>query len=137
MVSNVPVDTHGRTVREAMIRTAKLHPVETTVADASAAFENAHVHLLLLVEGTTLRGTLDRRDLIGAPRAAPALRFARLGGRTVGPDESLAQVHAAMVSSGRRRLAVVDPGGALLGLLCLKSKRTGFCTDRGVASRSS
>src|ERR1044072_4890707 len=100
---------HGRTVREAMMRMAKLLPVETAVADASVALENAHVHLLLLVEGAMLRGTLDRRDLIGAPRTAPAPRFARMSGRTVGPDESLAQVHAAMVSSGRRRLAVVDP----------------------------
>ncbi|WP_336215396.1 hypothetical protein [Nonomuraea sp. LPB2021202275-12-8] len=120
-----------------MIRTAKLHPVQTTVADASVALENEHVHLLLLVEGATLRGTLERRDLIEAPRGAPALRFARLSGRTIGPDESLARVHAAMVSCGRRRLAVVDPDGALLGLLCLKSKQTGFCTDQGVASRSS
>jgi hypothetical protein len=40
-----------------------------------------------------------------------------------------------MRQQGRRRLAVVDADGALLGLLCLKASGDGFCSDDGIASR--
>jgi hypothetical protein len=36
----------------------------------------------------------------------------------------------------RVRLAVVDDDGVLTGLLCLKRKLTGFCTDADVAARA-
>jgi hypothetical protein len=39
-----------------------------------------------------------------------------------------------MVRSGRRRIAVVEPDGTLVGLLCLKQSGSGFCTDAGVAA---
>ncbi|GAA3206965.1 hypothetical protein [Actinocorallia longicatena] len=128
--------TGAPTIREAMIRAARLHPLDTTVAEASAALANPHVHLLLLVEDRILHGTLTTGDLTGAPGPLPALRYARLAGRTIAADADLALVHAEMISSGRRRLAVVDSQGALLGLLCLKASRTGFCTDQGIAARA-
>ena len=37
-----------------------------------------------------------------------------------------------MITTGIRRLAVVDGDLRLLGLLCLKASRTGFCSDEGV-----
>ncbi len=40
-----------------------------------------------------------------------------------------------LLARGRRRLAVVDERGALLGLLCLKRRLTGFCSDADVAAR--
>lgn len=44
-------------------------------------------------------------------------------------------VHEAMTRAGQRRLAVIDDDSQrLLGLLCLKRSRTGFCTDEGVAA---
>jgi len=41
-----------------------------------------------------------------------------------------------MSRTGRRRLAVVDDGGVLVGLLCLKRTGRGFCSDLDVASRA-
>ena len=38
-------------------------------------------------------------------------------------------------STGQRRRAVVDDSGRLLGLLCLKQRLTGFCSDDDVAAR--
>jgi hypothetical protein len=43
-----------------------------------------------------------------------------LGGRTAGPADPLGAAAATLLREGRRRLAVVDDSGRLLGLLCLK-----------------
>jgi hypothetical protein len=40
-----------------------------------------------------------------------------------------------LIAHGQRRLAVVDDAGVLAGLLCLKRKLTGFCTDADVGAR--
>jgi hypothetical protein len=40
------------------------------------------------------------------------------------------------VARGERRRAVIDADGRLLGLLCLKSRLTGFCSDSDVAARA-
>jgi len=40
-----------------------------------------------------------------------------------------------MQRTGRRRLAVVDGEGRLVGLLCLKASGSGFCSNEDVASR--
>jgi CBS-domain-containing membrane protein len=126
-----------KTVAHAMVRNPKTFGLDTRVRDALAAFENAHVHMLLLVDGPTLRGTVERSDLTpGLPHMGPALELAALIGRTVPPDAPLAVVHEQMVIRGQRRLAVVDPEGTLLGLLCLKRSRAWFCTDEGIQARA-
>jgi hypothetical protein len=56
--------------------------------------------------------------------------------KTLPSGASVADVHALLVRTGRRRLAVVDEEGRLLGLVCLKRRRTGYCTDAGVAERA-
>jgi hypothetical protein len=48
---------------------------------------------------------------------------------------SLAEVHRAMTATGRRRSAI-SAEGQLLGLLCLKASRTGFCSDQDVRARA-
>ena len=45
-------------------------------------------------------------------------------------------VQELLIERGLRRLAVVDRDGTLLGLMCLKRTRTGFCSDEDVASRA-
>jgi hypothetical protein len=40
------------------------------------------------------------------------------------------------VEQGRRRLAVTDEAGRLLGLLCLKKDGTGYCSDDGIRERA-
>jgi hypothetical protein len=41
-----------------------------------------------------------------------------------------------MTATGRRRAAVTSAGGLLLGLLCLKASRAGFCSDQDVRARA-
>lgn len=127
----------GPTVADVMIGRPKTLPADASVAAARAVLADDHVVLVLLTEDGVLRGTLLREDLPDtAPGPAPALPLARLTGRTVAPAAPLADVHELLVRTGRRRLAVVDDEGRLLGLVCLKRRRTGYCTDAGVAERA-
>jgi hypothetical protein len=81
--------------------------------------------------------TIERTDLVVcASSGTPAGELGTLGGRTVGPSDLLATAWGALVREGRRRLAVVDDSGRLLGLLCLKRDGRGFCSDEGVRARA-
>lgn len=136
--SSIPHDdAHIGTVDDAMVRRPKVLPADATVAEVADVLADDHVHMVLLVRGDRLIGTVTRADLEDAagPRRQAAT-IATLDGRTVGPGQCLGRVHDDMISSAQRRLAVVDHDGRLLGLLCLKRTRTGFCTDRDVASRA-
>jgi CBS domain-containing protein len=126
-----------RTVAQAMVRNPKIVRLDATVQGALAAFENAHLHMLLLTDGPLLRGTIVRSDLTpGLALDTPALELAALEGRTTSPEAPLASVHEQMITHGQRRLAVIDPDRTLLGLLCLKRTLAGFCTDRGIQDRA-
>jgi hypothetical protein len=80
---------------------------------------------------------VERDDIAGcqAPDAAAA-PLGRLAGRTVPAGASLADVRQALTTTGRRRAAVTSADGRLLGLLCLKVSRTGFCSDQDVRARA-
>jgi hypothetical protein len=81
--------------------------------------------------------TVERSDLAGAtPRASSAAELGTLVGRTVAPSLATAAAREKLLRQGRRRLAVVDASGRLLGLLCLKRDGTGFCSDDGVHGRA-
>ncbi len=125
-----------RTVVEVMVTEPKTMPPGVTTGDVRAAFRDDHVHMVLLTDAGALVGTLVREDLREAPDAAPARGLANLAGRTVAPSAPADEVRGLMLAAGARRLAVVDRQGALLGLLCLKRSRTGFCSDRDVAARA-
>ena len=127
----------GRKVAHAMVTGPPVHPATTTIAQARVALENPHRHLLLLVSQRRLLGTIDSDDLAAVEGGAePALAVARLSGRTVRADEQLVAVHAEMLAGGQRRRAVVHDDGVLLGLLCLKASGSGFCSEEGIAARS-
>jgi CBS-domain-containing membrane protein len=123
-------------VREVMLRHPKTHPARASVMQARAALSNDHVHLVLLTEGRRLVGTLTRTDLPPPGTLGPALAWSTLVGRTVSPDTPTKVAHGLLIGQGIRRLAVVDADGSLLGLICLKQRRTGFCSDADVAARS-
>lgn len=126
----------SRTAGEVMITHAKTLPLDTTLERAGAAFGDPHVHMLLLARDGVLHGTLLRRDLVTAgPLTDRALCLATLTGRTTAPDTRLAALEERLLASDRR-LAVVDAGHRLLGLLCLKRHHRGFCTDQGVLARA-
>lgn len=120
-----------------MLHFPKRCDVRTTVAQARVFFADDHLHALLVVDGDRLISVLERGDLAGLGSSAgwlPAARFGRLAGRVVAPSVDLDEARALLGQEGRR-LAVVDDG-RLVGLLCLKRSRTGFCTDEDVRARA-
>jgi len=127
-------------VGEAMLEDPQVSSGSTTVEEARAVFRSTHVHMLLLTTtgrvGEPLLGTVVRDDLPPQGQAgATALSYAHLRGRVVGADVAADDVRRTLHEAGRRRLAVVDDAGRLLGLLCLKRDGSGFCTDAGVRAR--
>jgi hypothetical protein len=76
------------------------------------------------------------RPSSNATAGAAALPLGRLAGRTVPAEASLAGVHRAMTGTGQRRIAVTSTDGRLLGLLCLKATRAGFCSGADVRARA-
>lgn len=130
-----PAELVGRTVADVMVHCPKTLPATASVAEARAALLDDHVHVVLIVEDGTLLGTVERLDLVGAPGPASVLEHAVLDGRTVTPTAAAEDARLVLLARGRRRLAVVDERGALLGLLCLKRRLTGFCSDADVAAR--
>ena len=124
------------TVADAMVRHPVVHPARLTVAEARLALDDPHRHLLLIVAGRRLLGTVARDDLLdAADDDAPALTRARVVGRLALSGQPLAPLKDAMARAGERRRAVVDEHGMLQGLLCLKASGSGFCTDAGIAAR--
>jgi len=127
----------GLTVKDVMVTAPATMRPTATVADARAFFADDHVHMALIATSGRLLGTLVRADLDDLDDdAAPALSRSRLDERSVALDEPAEDVRVRLIAHGLRRLAVVDDAGALAGLLCLKRKPTGFCTDADVTARA-
>jgi hypothetical protein len=124
------------TVADATIHRPTLCGPAATVADARTIFSDDHVQAVLVVDGGTLVAVVERNDLAGATPDAPALGVGCLTGRTVEAHADLDHTWRLMTAGRRRRLAVVDRQGILLGLLCLKRSGKGFCTDADVAARA-
>lgn len=124
----------GATVADVMLRHPKVCAAGSSVAQARAMFADDHVHALLIVASGALLAVVERPDLDRVHGRAPARAYGRLSGRVVAPDADLSAIWRAM--AGRRRLAVVDPRGALVGLLCLKRSGRGFCSQADVDARA-
>ncbi|GGF52440.1 hypothetical protein GCM10011519_28000 [Marmoricola endophyticus] len=126
-----------RTVGQVMVRSPKVLAADATVGAAREALRDDHVHLVLLVDPDgRLVGTVVRDDLSGVTDAAPAIGAGTLRGRVVRPTSTVREVLPLLEGAVARRLAVVDGQGVLVGLLCLKRSRRGFCDDAGVAARA-
>ena len=127
----------GLTVKDVMVTAPATMRPTATVADARAFFADDHVHMALIATSGRLLGTLVRADLDDLDDdAAPALSRSRLDGRSVALGKPAEDVRLRLIAHGVRRLAVVDDAGALAGLLCLKRKPAGFCTDADVTARA-
>lgn len=125
------------TAIDVMIVGPKVLSADAKVRDVRRLFEDDHVVMVLLAERGFLLGALLREDLPDTVAAsAPALPLSATSGRTVLPTEPIAVVLRRLQEADARRLAVVDGAGHLLGLICLKRSRSGFCSDAGVAARS-
>ena len=127
----------GLTVKDVMVTAPATMRPTATVADARAFFADDHVHMALIATSGRLLGTLVRADIDDLDDdAAPALSRSRLDGRSVVLEKPAEDVRLRLIAHGVRRLAVVDDAGALAGLLWLKRKLTGFCTDADVTARA-
>lgn len=127
-----------RCVKDAMITCPKTLSAGSSVEEVRGFFADDHVHLALIVDfNGRLLTTLERSDIPAeATGSAKASDFGTILGRTVEPQRSLGAATATLQSAGRRRLAVVDGEGKLLGLLCRKRTGLGYCNDAGVAARA-
>src|ERR1700741_5230534 len=105
-----------------MVTRPKTHVPRSGVEQVRAFFEDGHVHMALIVAADgRLLTTIERADLAAAiSGSAPVGKLGTLPGRTARPADPLGAVTAALLREGRRRLAVVDHSGRLVGLLCLK-----------------
>jgi hypothetical protein len=133
-----PVEDVSRTAADAMLTASVRHPLSATVREIRDFFRDDHVHAALIVSPAGyLEAVLERDDIAGCRALdAAAAPLGRLAGRTVPPGASLAEVHRVMTAAGRRRAAVISADGRLLGLLCLKASRAGFCSDQDVRARA-
>ncbi|GAB2884339.1 CBS domain-containing protein [Nocardioides pacificus] len=128
---------HEPTVSDVLVHHPQTLPANARVCDVRAAFADDHVHMLLLAADDRLVGALVRDDYdASVSDDDPALPLSTLVDRTIAPDVPAEQARQWLVARGRRRLAVVDDDGHLLGLLCLKRRLTGFCSDADVAARA-
>jgi CBS-domain-containing membrane protein len=127
----------GIGVADAMITVYRTHALDATVDELRGFFRNDHVHMALIVdEGGRLVTTIERSDLgEDVPGDLPAKRLGTLRGRTTPACTPLEQVAERFGRDGRRRLAVIDDDGRLVGLLCRKRSGRGYCTDEGVRAR--
>lgn len=133
----MPAEFANLCVADVVMRLPKTMPIDTPVRDARAALGADHVHMLLLTDQGWLGGTLTRGDIPDhADDMALALTYAEVEGCTVSSDLPAEQARLLMIRRDQRRLAVVDADGTLLGLLCLKRRHTGFCTDEDVNARA-
>jgi len=125
------------TAANVMVTRPKTMTLASTVAEVRQVFRDDHVHMLLLCEGARLAGTIVRSDVPdSADPSSPAHAWARLEGRVTTPMTPVKDLLSSMQASQSRRLAVVDPCGRLLGLVCLKRERMGFCSDKDVLARA-
>jgi len=127
-----------RTAAEVMFTTPVRHPLSATVREIRDFFRDDHVHAALIVSPAGYLEAVVERDDVAECQAldAAAAPLGRLAGRTVPAEASLAEVRRAMTAAGRRRAAVTDADGRLLGLLCLKASQAGFCSDQDVRARA-
>lgn len=129
--------TWRATVYDAMIRNPQTLSDSINVREALTAFQDDHVHALLLTDAAQrLTGVLHREDLSDAQSVHAAAALGQLTGRWVTPDPDLEATRQYMITRHARRLAVIDSDRHLLSLLCLKQSQLGFCTEADVASRA-
>jgi len=128
----------ARRVADAMVTCPVTHGPDCGLAAIREFFTDEHRHMALIVGADgRLITAIERPDLAAATSPSGlAAELGTLGGRTAAPADALGAVTARLLREGRRRLAVVDSAGRLLGLLCLKRSGAGYCSDEGIRQRA-
>ena len=117
------------TVGEIMIARPKTFRSDITVGEVRQAFEQSSQRVVLLVDGSTFQGAIERDALEpAAPDTAPAVALARRDVATVTPDTPLADAVEILDRNREPRLVVLDEDGRTLrGLLCFNQSSASFC----------
>ena len=117
------------TVGEVMIARPKTLRWDVSVGEVRRAFEDSSHRVVLLVDGSTFRGAIDREALDPAtPDAAPASSFASRDVAAVTPATPLIEAVELLDRSREPRLVVLDEDGQTLrGLLCFNQSSASFC----------
>jgi CBS-domain-containing membrane protein len=125
-------------VADVMVTCPKTLGPLSRVDDLRALFSDDHLHMALVVDlDGRLITTIERPDIPEtASNSAAVTEFGTLVGRTVQASYPLEAATTVMIFEARRRLAVVDDSGRLLGLLCLKRDGSGYCSDEGIRARA-
>jgi hypothetical protein len=136
--SNLPDVGEPRAAADAMVTIPKTLGEQSDVGTVRRELDDDHVHMVLVVDDQQrLLTTITRSDLpLSVPNSMRAIEVGQLVGRTTRPTTPIIDITAWLDRTGERRLAVTDDRGRLLGLLCLKRNRTGYCSDEGVAARA-
>ena len=123
-----------------MVTCPKTHGPGSGLEKIRAFFKDNHVQVALIVATDgRLVTTIERSDLAAATSSsAPVAKLGTLIGRTAGQGGPARRGDRDAVAgrTKKRRLAVVDGSGRLLGLLCLKTDGTGYCSDEGIRERA-
>jgi CBS domain-containing protein len=116
-------------VEEVMIASPKTLSAAASVGEVRAVFEKKTVRTVLLVDGDTFRGAIERDGLpANTSDDEPALRFADADPQTTTPGTPVRDVLPLLDGREEPRLIVLDEDGVTLrGLLCADSSGTGFC----------
>jgi CBS domain-containing protein len=116
-------------VGEIMIGRPKTFRSEITVGEVRQAFEQSSQRVVLLVDGSTFQGAIDRNALDPeAPDTAAAVTFARRDVATVTPATPVAEAVELLERNREPRLVVLDEDGhTLRGLLCFNQSSASFC----------
>lgn len=126
LIRRPPGYTRRVTVADLMLREPKTLAGDASVAEVREQLANPKVQLVLLADGPVFRGAVTELPADADP-GEPALAYAEPDPETIAPDASDDDAFARAAASPNRRVIVLDDERNLLGLLCLKQNRTGFC----------
>ena len=116
----------GRVAADVMLRTPKTLPGAATVAEVRAQLADPKVQMVLLADdGRFVGAVTDIPDAAGADERAAD--YADPEPDTIAPNEPARAAFDRVMASAHRRVIVLGDDGSLAGLVCLNSKRTGFC----------
>jgi len=122
-------DAIAMTVGDVMMAAPKTLPPDAPVAAVREAFANPSVRLVLLADGDTFRGAIDREALPAEGAAAePASRYADPAPPTARPGMPVPEEFGLIERCREPRLAVLDDDGVtLVGVLCVNPASKSFC----------
>lgn len=130
MEHSPPETLSGLTAADVMVASPKTLDADVRVATAREALAADHVQMLLLTDGRRLRGAVTSIPE-QADQAAPALDYADRAPETIEPTESAEVAYERASLSPHRRVVVLGSNDELLGLVCLNSTLTRFCSGGG------